>query len=59
MTAVCSVLDILRCIQLQQQSVVVDNAIDRLLNCNLSSKYAFTGRLCMSLALCCSSHMLL
>ena len=49
----CSVLEILRCIQLQQQSVVVDTAIHRLLNCNLSSKYAFTGKLCMSpLQLC-------
>ena len=47
-TGVCSVLDVLRCMQLQQQSVVVDTAIERLLNCNLSSKYAFTGRLCVS-----------
>jgi len=47
-----SSLEILRCMQLQQRSVVVDNAIDRLLNCNLSSKYALTGRLCMSWVLC-------
>jgi len=47
-----SVLDILRCTQLQQQSVVVDTAIERLLNCNLSSKYALTGRLGMSPASC-------
>jgi len=47
-TGVCSVLDVLRCMQLQQQSIVVDTAIDKVLNCNLSSKYALTGRLCMS-----------
>ena len=49
--AVYSALEILRCMQLQQQSAVVDAAIDRLLNCNLSSKYAITGKLCMSLDL--------
>jgi len=34
--------------QLEQQSAIVDNAIDKLLDCNLSSKYALTGRLRMS-----------
>ena len=47
-----SSLEILRCMQLQQRSAVVDNAIERLLNCNLSSKYALTGKLCMSWVLC-------
>jgi len=47
-TIVCSALEVLRCTQLDQRSTVVDNAIDRLLDCNLSSKYALTGKLCMS-----------
>jgi len=34
--------------QLEQQSIVVDTATERLLNYNLSSKYALTGRLSMS-----------
>ena len=41
-------MEILRCMQLEQQSAIVDNAIDKLLDCNLSSKYALTGRLRMS-----------
>jgi len=48
-----SALEIMRCMQLEQQSVVVDNAIDRLLDCNLPSKYALTGRLRMSQGLYC------
>jgi len=39
--------------QLEQQSAIVDNAIDKLLDCNLSSKYALTGRLRMSVVLYC------
>jgi len=49
---VCSALEILRCEQMERQSAIVDNAIDRLLSCDLSSKYALTGKLCTSWVLC-------